>query len=132
MNLTALFFISAAIAVLSGMGVGGGGLFVIFLRFLGMSSQVQNQALNLIFFLFASCSALLIHLPRRKIYPLAVAVMAVFGILGSLGGVAVASRLDGGILRVLFAVMLMIAGFFSFIRSFLPPKKDNKKNNPEQ
>ena len=43
-----------AVAVLSGMGVGSGGLLVVYLTLAAGMQQAPAQALNLFFFLFAA------------------------------------------------------------------------------
>ncbi len=111
------FFIAMIIAALSGMGVGGGGLFALYLKYFSDYSQIDIQAINLLFFLFASGSALLVHLLRRRIYFGAVALMIAFGALGSLLGSSLAVRLQGEALSKLFGGMMIAAGSYSFIRS---------------
>lgn len=110
------FFVALTIAALSGMGIGGGGLFALFLKYFTGFSQIDIQAINLLFFLFASGASLLVHLQRRKIYFLAVAIMILFGILGSLAGSAVALSIGGDILSRLFGFMLIGAGTYSFFK----------------
>ena len=101
------------IAVLSGMGVGGGGLFVIYLSLFTSTPQLLAQGINLLFFLFCAGASLTVHLHKRKIYFLAVAVMAGAGILGSLLGSAAAEHIDESILRKIFGTMLVIGGILT-------------------
>lgn len=108
--------IALLIAALSGMGVGGGGLFALYLKFFSEYTQIQIQAVNLIFFFFASSAALVMHLMRRRIYFLSVALMIAFGIAGSLAGSALALRVNGDILSVIFGGMMIGAGIYALIR----------------
>ena len=126
-NIIFSFFIPIVIAVLSGMGLGGGGLFVVYLNIFSDLSQIYMQAINLVFFIFAAGASLLIHLTRRKIYFKAVLLMGVFGIAGSLIGSAVALSVDGEVLGKIFGVMLTGAGIYSFFKS-----KKCKKIESEQ
>lgn len=105
------------IATLSGMGVGGGGLFVIYLSLFTATPQLMAQGINLLFFLLCAGSSLLFHLQKRKIYFVAVAIMASAGIVGSLLGSSVAAQIDEGILRKIFGVMLVISGILTLKRS---------------
>ena len=84
-----IFTVVAAflLAALSGMGVGGGGLFVVFLSLFSDLPQITIQGINLLFFIFSSGAAVLIHVSRRHIFGKAVLTMIVFGILGSLLGI---------------------------------------------
>lgn len=110
------FFIAVIIAALSGMGVGGGGLFALYLKFFSQYSQIQIQAVNLIFFLFASGAALTLHLQKRQIYLLPVAIMIGFGILGSIVGSGVALKINGDILGKIFGAMMIGAGVYAWFR----------------
>ena len=111
------FLISVIIAALSGMGVGGGGLFALYLKYFSDYSQIDVHAINLLFFLFASWAALCIHLLKRRIYFGAVGLMIAFGALGSLLGSALAVNTQGELLSKLFGGMMIAAGAYSFIRA---------------
>ncbi len=114
--------ISALIALLSGMGVGGGGLFALYLKYFSSLSQIEIQTVNLIFFLAASGTALLLHLLKQKLYFGAVAFMLPFGVLGTLWGSSVAVSLDGSILSKLFGTILATLGLFGIIKNFKKQK----------
>ena len=105
--------ISFVLAALSGMGVGGGGLFVIYLSLLTDTPQLAAQGLNLLFFLFSSGSSVLIHLQRRQLYPVVIGIMAAFGILGALLGSGLSGFVDQGILRKIFGTMLVFSGILA-------------------
>ena len=111
------FVIPIILAALSGMGLGGGGLFVIYLNLFSDVPQIHMQAINLIFFIFAAGASLLVHLRARKIYGRAVLVMVLLGIVGSLIGSAIAMRINGAILGKIFGVMLICAGIYSFFNT---------------
>jgi uncharacterized membrane protein YfcA len=121
------FVIPIIIAALSGMGIGGGGLFVIYLNLFSDMPQIHMQAINLIFFIFAAGASLLIHLSARKIYGKAILIMVIFGILGSLIGSALAMNINGELLGKIFGCMLVLAGSYSFFRA-----RRNKKNKKER
>jgi uncharacterized membrane protein YfcA len=113
-----LFALPCLIAILSGMGMGSGGLLVVYLRLLGGDSQLALQSFNLMFFIFSSGASLAVHLPRRRIYGGALVLMALSGIIGALLGSSAAIALDGDILRKIFGYMLIATGLFSLWRSF--------------
>lgn len=104
---------SFLIAVLSGIGVGGGGLFVVFLAMFTDIPQVTVQGMNLLFFLFSSGSAVCVHLTKRQIFGSAVLIMAVFGILGALLGAHLATLVSNRLLRKVFGAMLVISGILT-------------------
>ncbi len=105
--------VSFIIAVLSGLGVGSGGLFVIWLTLAEGVGQIEAQGLNLLFFLFSSGSSLIYHIARRKILWGAVLFLSVTGILGSLFGSYIAGFISAALMKKLFGGMLVITGLFS-------------------
>ena len=55
------------IALLSGLGVGGGGLFVVFLNLFTELSQLTVQGINLLFFIPIGILALIIYTIKKQI-----------------------------------------------------------------
>jgi len=101
---------SFAIAILSGMGIGSGGLLVIYLTLVSSTPQLTAQGINLLFFLFSTGAAMTVHLRRRKIYFNAVLLMAAVGIFGALLGSFTAGVLPTSLIKKLFGAMLIISG----------------------
>ena len=107
------WFIVFAIAVLSGLGVGSGGLLVIYLTLTQKLPQLTAQGVNLVFFILASLSSLAFTLNKRRIPFGAVAIMSTLGICGSLIGTHLAARLSPEILRKIFGFMLIGSGIYA-------------------
>lgn len=119
------FLVSCGVALLSGLGVGSGGLLVVFLTEYRAVGQLFAQGVNLIFFIFSSGASTAVNLRARNICYGAVTVMSVGGAIGAIVGALVASVLDPDLLRIGFGVMLLVGGVPSFIksvRSFLVPR----------
>ena len=110
------FLIAFILAALSGMGVGGGGLFALYLKFFTEYPQIKVQSLNLLFFLFASSAALCVHLTSRKIYFVPVVIMIASGVVGSFLGTSVALAVDGNALSKIFGGMLVLSALYSFFK----------------
>lgn len=106
--------ISFLIAVLSGLGIGGGGLFAVFLALFGDVPQLAVQGMNLFFFIFSAGASVTVQLYKQKIAFASVAIMIVFGIVGVLLGVASARALPEEYLRHAFGIMLLVGGILSF------------------
>ena len=105
--------ITFLLAALSGMGVGGGGLFVIYLSLFTDTPQLVAQGMNLLFFLFSSGASVTVHLKHRKIcYPV-VGVMILFGIVGALLGALLSASLPAHLLRQIFGGMLVVSGILA-------------------
>ena len=136
MNSISDIIAGAAIALLSGMGVGSAGLLVVWLTLTSDIAQVEAQALNLCFFMFSSAASLILHVRKRKIFWSADLFMIAAGVAGAVAGSALSSRIDPAILRRLFGGMLTFCGIASLKASLSPfiqrfynkNKKINVKN----
>lgn len=104
------------IGVLSGMGIGSGGLLVLYLSLMHHTPQLQAQGLNLLFFIFASGTSLCIHLLRRRIPALPVVLLTAAGLLGSLMGTRLSAVLPEAWVARLFGIFLIGAGAMTLLR----------------
>lgn len=104
------FIAAGMIALLTGMGVGSGGLFVIYLTLIRHLPQLTAQGFNLLFFLSSAGGSLLLHIPRRKIRWSLIALLAGAGAAGAWLGAAIAPQLHPALLRRLFGGMLVLSG----------------------
>lgn len=118
-----------AVAVLSGMGVGGGGLFIIYLVLVKNLDQISAQGINLVFFSFASGFSLLVHSLFRKIKPAVIFPLVIFGILGALLGHFLISVIPAEYIRKIFGVMLIVSGTFALFSPKKSPEKRKSKKN---
>ena len=101
------------VAVLMGMGVGGGGLFVIFLTLCLNYGQISAQGTNLLFFILAIIASIFVHMKRRKIYFKQVLTMILFGAIGSLIFSSLANRIDSVIPKKMLGGLLILGGVLS-------------------
>ena len=111
------FLVNCGVALLSGLGVGSGGLLVVFLTEYRDVGQLFAQGVNLIFFIFSSGASTAVNLRARNICYGAVTMMSLGGAIGAIVGALVASVLDPDLLRIGFGAMLLIGGVPSFIKS---------------
>ena len=104
------------IATLAGTGVGGGGLFVIYLTLISGIGQSHAQAINLVFFIAASAAALPYHLKRRRLNLKIILLCAPLGILGTFLGGILRESLDESLVRSAFGIMLILTGSYSLLK----------------
>ena len=104
------------IAALSGMGIGSGGLLVLYLSLMHDVPQLQAQGLNLLFFIFASAASLGVHLLRRRIPALPVVLLTAAGIVGSFLGTRLTVVLPEAWVARLFGLFLIGAGAMTLLR----------------
>ncbi len=115
--------VTLAVALLSGMGVGSAGLLVIFLTLVQDTPQLTAQGINLLFFVFSSGAALLVHLFRTPPLWGLLLLLIPAGLLGAWGGATLAVYLPQTLLRKLFGAFLLLSGAISFFQ-----KRDDVKN----
>ena len=97
-------------AILSGLGIGSAGLFVLYLTLIAGYSQPEAQAINLLFFLLSAGAALLFHIRERKIPWRVVLFLIACAIPGALVGSYLVRILDATLIRKLFGGMLIVTG----------------------
>ena len=114
------------VSLLSGLGVGGGGLFIVYLSFFTDIPQLAAQGFNLLFFLFSAGASLPVHLVKRKIFEKAVGVMILSGVLGALVGSYLSLQIDEGVLRKIFGALLCASGMISLIKLIKARKHSTK------
>ena len=102
-------------AVLSGLGVGSAGLFVLYLTLAAGYSQPEAQALNLLFFLLSAGAALFLHIRERKIPLRVVLFLIACALPGAIAGSYLVRILDASLIRKLFGGMLIVTGLPSLI-----------------
>lgn len=120
-----MFLISLIISTLSGMGVGGGGLLVIYLTLIQNVEQLISQGANLCFFVATAIASTIYNSLKKKIYWKTTFVLSTVGIIFSIFGVWIAGKINPYFLRKIFGIMLIISGSFSLISAF-SKKKQNK------
>ena len=111
------------VSVLMGMGVGGGGLFVIFLTLCLNFGQINAQGTNLLFFVIAIISSFFVHIKKRKIYPRQVLIMIIFGSLGSVAFSFLANHVNPTVPRKMLGGLLIIAGGLSIHKCLFEKNK---------
>lgn len=102
--------VGLAAGILSGMGVGGGTLMVIYLTMFGQGSQQGAQGVNLLYFLPCAAASVWMHIKNGFIDKKAAVFAAAGGIPLAAAGALLASLLDGMLLRRLFGALLLFTG----------------------
>lgn len=126
------FIIIAIIAsIVAGMGIGGGSIFILLSTILGVLSQRQAQAYNLIMFIIVGLGSSLLNLKNKTIDKKLFLKLIVPTCIGSLLGISLMKILEENILRNLFYAFMLIIGFYEIFSS-LKNIKNVKNNNVER
>ena len=104
------FLIAVLIASLAGMGIGGGGLLVIWLVLVRCMPAQSAQAVNLVFFIVCAVCALPIHIRRRHLRARNILILTAAAIPGVWIGCQMASVLPDTAARRLFGYFLLLSG----------------------
>ena len=110
-----LTFAAAAAAglvcgVLSGFGIGGGSLLMVWMTAVLSMEQKAAQGVNLLYFLPCAACALIFHIKNRQIVWRAVWPAALAGSVCAVGGAMLAQNVDAELLRKLFGGFLVLVG----------------------
>ncbi len=96
--------------ILSGMGIGGGSLLILYLTAVAGVDQYTAGNMNLLYFLCCAPAALISHIRAKRVAWSAVLWCTLTGVVTSLLAAWVATQLDTGLLRRLFGVLLLYVG----------------------
>ncbi len=100
----------AATGALSGAGLGGGTLLMLYLTGFAGVAQRTAQSINLLYALSVSPPALVQHLRAKRIPVRSLWLPALLGILCALAGALLAEQLGSALLRRLFGGFLCLVG----------------------
>jgi hypothetical protein len=92
------------------MGLGGGFILIIYLSFFDDISQSAAGGINLLFFLPIALISAVFHLRNGLIEKQILLVICLAGVAGAVAGSIVMNFLDEGLLRKLFAGLLVLVG----------------------
>lgn len=104
------FMASAGAGLLSAMGFGGGGVFLLYLAWAGVP-QLEAQGLNLAFILPIGILGLWLHRKNGLIVRQAIWPILLGGLAGVWFGVAVAGMLSQVLLRRFWGILVILLGF---------------------
>lgn len=96
--------------IFSAMGMGGGGIMIIYFSLFTGISQLNAQGINVIFFIPIALIAVIVYHFKGLIEWKIVLPFALFGIISSLLGSYIASVIDGNILSKIFGALLLVMG----------------------
>ena len=92
------------------MGVGGGGILLLYLTAFAGVDQLAAQGINLIFFIPAAAGAIFVHLRNGYVKWRSALISVLFGIPVVFLGSFIAGSIDKSLLRTVFALFLLVLG----------------------
>ena len=112
------FLAPLLVSALMGMGVGGGGLYIIYLIEALNLDLTLARGTNLAFFIISAAASMLIHLRKRNFYPRQLAIMIFFGVIGSYIFSHLSNIIDPEIPKKVLGSVLILGGAISIYSFF--------------
>ena len=111
------FILPFLISALVGMGIGGGGLYIVYLTELLLINSSIARGTNLVFFVISALSSLIIHFRKRHFHVMQVIVIVIFGALGSYIFSHLSNMIDPKIPNIVLGIVLILGGGVSIFAS---------------
>ncbi len=117
--------IGFASAFIASMGLGGGGVLMLYLSAFTNISQLKAQGINLIFFLPIGLASILTHL-KNKLINKKIALLMILGAVPFAAlGASLSPLVSQDVLRKILAAFLFFLGAREFINSFRKNKNSS-------
>ena len=120
MELTVAILAGLLTGVLSGYGVGGGTLLMLYLVSVAGMEQAAAQGINLLYFLPCSATALISHIKNGLVEKSAVIPAAIAGVITTPIAAFLATSIESELLKKCFGIFLLAVGIHEL---FYRPKK---------
>ncbi|MBQ3563760.1 MAG: sulfite exporter TauE/SafE family protein [Clostridia bacterium] len=108
--------------IIGAMGIGGGGVLIIYLTLMAGVDQMTAQGINLLFFIPCAVIALIIHSQKKLIVWRLAFPMILGGLIGVVVGAYSAELIGPNILGKIFSAFLIFIG----LRELFARKKDGE------
>ena len=109
-SLPVALIVGTVLGFLTGLGVGGGSLLMVWMTAVLSMEQKAAQGVNLLYFLPCAACALIFDIKNRQIVWRAVWPAAAAGAVCAVGGALLAQQADAETLRKLFGGFLILVG----------------------
>lgn len=110
MNIVWAIVVGILTGIISGFGIGGGSLLVVYLTGILAIDQYTAGGINLLYFLCCAPTALVSHIRHRRVEWRAVWWSAVCGVITAVAAAWIASLIEAAILRRMFGFLLLYVG----------------------
>lgn len=111
----------AICGVVSGLGIGGGSLLMIYMTSIAQLAQKSAQGINLLYFLPTALCSLVLHAKNRFVAWRTVLPAALGGCVCASVSSLFAASLDSTLLRKLFGIFLLLVGGMELLKK---PRKE--------
>lgn len=121
------FGVGVAVGLLSGFGIGGGTLLILWLTLVSGMDQLRAGGINLLYFSAPAITALVSHIKNRLVEKKVAIFCILSGIPCCILGSMLANNINVSLLRRVFGALLLFIGFREVF--FKEKKHINSKEN---
>ncbi len=100
-------------AAVSAMGLGGGGVLILYLTLVRDIPQLEAQGINLLFFIPCAVAAIFVYGKRKILQPKIILPMILGGLVGVAAGSFLLYKINTKYITVLFACFLIAVGGYT-------------------
>ena len=118
--------------IISGMGMGGGTFLIFFLTYFLQVNQYVAQSVNLIYFIPASITSVIVNYKNKNIDFKIAIYISLIGIIGAFLGVKLSLYINVFLLRKIFGLFLLIIGIYEIYTLIKENKKVKKAKNKKR
>ena len=104
--------------IVAGMGIGGGGIFILLSTIFNIFSQKEAQSYNLIMFIVVGISSTIVNLKNKNIDKENFKKLIIPVCLGSIVGVILVRFIDEKILKIIFYIFMILIGIYEILSRF--------------
>ncbi len=112
--------------ILGAMGLGGGGVLILYLTLFENVPQLKSQGINLMFFIPCAAVATAIYIFKKQISPKQLLPYIIGGLFGAAAGAALSGVIETDVLQKLFGAALCILGTKDIFTVFKSCKKSRR------
>ncbi len=117
--------------IISGMGMGGGTALIFLLTTISGLEQHIAQAINLVFFVPTSISAIIVNIKNKNIDFKLATIISICGIIGAIIGAKISINTDVETLKKYFGYFLAIIALheiYTLTQEYIKKKKSHNNN----
>ena len=125
-------FFGAIAGVVSSLGMGGGTILILLLTLFFNIDQHISQAINLIFFIPTSITAIIMNVKNKNINWKQSKNIVIYGIIGAIFGSIISNQLPSKKLKKIFGLFLGLIALFQIFQIYTSHNKNKKDNNKDK
>ncbi len=126
------YFIGIIAGIIGGLGMGGGTILILLLTMFLNIEQNVAQGSNVVFFIPMAITAIIIYIKNKNINFKVAIPICVWGLVGTIIGSVLSTKLEIGILRKCFGIFLIITAIYQTYSLYKRYIKLKNRNNSKK